>query len=331
MTPAYTLRNVSFAYSGEPALRVHDLRISPGEIVGLVGPNGSGKTTLMHLLAFLEQPQRGEVKFFGDNVHGGDLLTVRRKVALLLQNPYLFHESVLANVMWGLRLRRAPSDKARAAALEALDMVGLDGFAHRYARSLSGGESQRVALARALVLDPAVLLLDEPFNHMDRESARKTEEIVVQMSRARGTTVVLTTHAIDKVHSLARTVIYLWQGRVVPTGPENLFKGNLRAHGSLFDTGRILLELENGSTQGDFVAIDPLKLEILVTAPDPGDPNVYSGKVVGLSDENGRVRVVVDAGERFTALLGPSDSVLPQLGLGTEVRLRVRSHAITVL
>ncbi len=101
MTDAYTLRNVTYTYGGSPVLDIGEMQIPEGEIVALVGPNGSGKNHLLHLLAFLETPQTGQIEFFGEESHEGNLLALRRKAGLLLQNPYLFHETVMSNMIWG--------------------------------------------------------------------------------------------------------------------------------------------------------------------------------------------------------------------------------------
>jgi tungstate transport system ATP-binding protein len=221
MTPAYSLKDLTFSYQDRPVLEVDRLEIPAGEIVALVGPNGSGKTTLLHNLAFIETPQRGLISFFGTTACKENLLSFRRRVGLLLQNPYLFHTSVLSNVLWGLQVRGVPRRTGRKAARAALETVGLRGFEDRYARSLSGGEAQRVALARALVLEPEVLLLDEPANHMDRESVQRTGETVLELNSKRGTTIILTSHDIMQVQALARRVICLADGKIAPISPDS--------------------------------------------------------------------------------------------------------------
>ncbi|MBM3302628.1 MAG: ATP-binding cassette domain-containing protein [Deltaproteobacteria bacterium] len=331
MTSAYTLKDVAFAYGEEPVLRIAHLKIAAGEIVGLVGPNGSGKTTLLHLLAFLTTPQQGRLQFFGQTVQDRDNPSLRRKVGLLLQNPYLFHETVLANIIWGLRLRRVKKEEAKKTAREALDMVGLVGFEHRYAPSLSGGEAQRVALARCLALKPSVLLLDEPFNHMDREAVRLTEDLVVRLCQDHGTTVVFTSHAIEKLQAVAQRVVHLWQGRPVPTGPDNLFKGVLKNDGLVFDTGQISIRLENRVTQGDFIAIDPSGILLSLDGSVAEMMNTFSGRIVGLSDESGHVRVVVDVGERLVAFVKYEDQVLRSLKLGLTTQVAFGACDVSVL
>jgi len=214
VTAAYVVEDLVFSYGKHPVLTVEKLEIPPGKIIALVGPNGSGKTTLLHVLAFLLIPHQGRVFFFGDGSTKKNLLPFRRRVGLLLQNPYLFRTSVLANVLSGLKIRGMRGDRARRLALAALDRVGLSGFEHRSAGSLSGGESQRVALARALVLEPDVFLLDEPSNHMDRESIRRTEEIVRELNSEQGKTIILTTHNLAMIEKIVDRVLHLSEGKL---------------------------------------------------------------------------------------------------------------------
>lgn len=196
MTPAYQLNEVAFSYGPDPLLYLNNVEVSAGERIALVGPNGAGKTTLLHLLAFLETQDSGTISFFGKTAGKDNLIPFRRRVGLLLQHPYLFNTTVMSNLTSGLKVRGVARSKRRKMAVSALEWVGLSGFGGRSARSLSGGEAQRVALARALVLDPEVLLLDEPANHMDISSVQRIEEIVLEMNREKGTTVVFTTHQI---------------------------------------------------------------------------------------------------------------------------------------
>jgi len=216
MTPAYIVEDLRFSYAERQVLCVDRFEIGKGEIVALVGPNGSGKTTLLQILAFVETPQRGRILLFGETAKRENLIPFRRRVGFLLQNPYLFHTSVLANVLSGLKIRGVSGRFARTKASAALEKVGLGGFEHRYALALSGGESQRVALARALVLDPEVLLLDEPANHMDVESVKRTEEIVLELNRSEGKTIILTTHNLEQVQSFTTRILRLSEGRLSP-------------------------------------------------------------------------------------------------------------------
>lgn len=161
MTSAYELANIRFSYEvGQvPCLGIDSFKIRKGEFVALRGPNGSGKTTLLHILAFLNIPQHGIVRFNGQPCTAKNVVSLRRRVGLLMQNPYLFNTTVLENVITGLRLRGLRKTTTVSMAKDALRLVGLSGFDDRFAKGLSGGEAQRVALARTVVLDPEVLLL----------------------------------------------------------------------------------------------------------------------------------------------------------------------------
>lgn len=328
MTPAYSVKDLEFSYGNSPVLTVDRLEIPRGEVVALVGPNGSGKTTLLHLLAFVETA--GTISFFGEKLTNENALKFRRRVGLLLQNPYLFRTTVLANIVWGLKIRGVPAAEARKNASEALRKVGLAGFENRPARSLSGGETQRVALARALALDPDVLLLDEPANHMDRESVQRTRDIVVEQNSKEGKTIVLTTHNLALVESFAHRFLYIFSGKVISASPDNLFRGTLKDGGTRFETDRISLHLDTPVPNGSQMAIDPSRIEILVTNGEARGPNTFQGSVVGLSMENGKVSVEVDAGERFR-VFPESDSSLPEtLRLGQRLFLKVNQDSIVV-
>lgn len=331
MIPAYRLKDVSYSYGDQTVIDIRELEIPQGEIVALIGPNGSGKTTLLHLLAFLEVPHSGEISFFGEEFRQKDVLALRRKVGLLLQNPYLFHETVLSNMLWGLRLRGISSRQAQHAAVKALETVGLGGFEHRYARSLSGGESQRVALARALVLEPSVLLLDEPSNHMDKQSAEQAEHIVLELNRTHGKTIVVATHAVDRFLTLAHRVFHMWEGKAFPAAPENLFRGVLRERGLVFDTGNISVHLATPATGGNVMTIDASQIDITLGLIEPVPVNVFPGTVVSLCSDNGKVRVEVEAGERLKVLVASAHEILPQLRLGGSVTLMVRPRGIRII
>ncbi len=330
MTPAYRMKDISFRYGECPVLEVGKLEIASGEIVALAGPNGAGKTTLLHVLAFVESPSHGEVFFFNQKSVRDNIITFRRRVALLLQNPYLFHTTVLKNITWGLRLRGNARPVAREKAINALQNVGLSGFESRDARTLSGGETQRVALARALVLDPDVLLLDEPANHMDRESIDRTLEMVQEINERHGTTVILTTHDIPKVKHIVHRVVHLRHGKVVPSLSENLFSGRLVDHGSVFQTKKISVKLPTPANKGSHISVDPTKIKISTTIPQPTARNTYNGRVVFLTSENSSATIGVDAGERFQVVTNDDASYISDLHLGQNIYIILQSDSISV-
>ena len=184
----YEARNLVQRYNGREALSVQHLAIEEGEAVFLTGPNGCGKSTLLRLLAFLERPAAGELRYAG-GAEG------RKEATLLLQDPYLLHMSVFNNVVLGLKLRHQGADLRQTFEC-CMQAAGFDdpwNFADRGPRELSGGERQRVALASRMALRPRVLLLDEPTANVDAASARAIA-LAVRNSTAEGITVVCATH-----------------------------------------------------------------------------------------------------------------------------------------
>jgi len=215
VTPLVRLTGIEKRYGARVALQFDELEIYSSRLYLLTGPNGSGKSTLLNVAALLLRPERGEVLFAGEAVGWGtrQLQSLRRHVTLVHQSPYLFAGTVAANVGFGLRARHTPSAEARAAIARALELVSLAGFDLRNIRQLSGGEARRVALARALVLEPQLLLLDEPLANLDEASAAIMERLVTHLP-AQGTSVVMSTHDRDQAARLSGKAIGLIDGRL---------------------------------------------------------------------------------------------------------------------
>ena len=200
-------------------LEINELPVYPGSCLLLTGPNGSGKTTLLKILSGLEPPDKGAGVA---QVHHGDIQLpwaaarrrVFRDVIYLHQQAYLFNSSVLENVCYGLRRRGVDREEIAERVRRALDWAGLSHLASRNARELSGGEKQRVALTRALVLQPQVLLLDEPFSGLD-ENARSRTGFLIQRIKSEGVAVVLTSHELQPVAGIADKHMELQDGRLV--------------------------------------------------------------------------------------------------------------------
>ncbi|MFI8631399.1 ABC transporter ATP-binding protein [Microbacterium sp. NPDC077663] len=235
---AFSLDDACIAYSGNQV--VHDVSLSLGEgrLLALLGPSGCGKSTLLRAVAGLLPLSSGRIVF-------GDRDVTRtaprhRNVGLVFQDHLLFpHLTLLENVAYGLRSRRAPGAKARA--LEMLDLVGL---AHRkddHPSDLSGGQSQRVALARALAVDPAVLLLDEPFSALDVDLRAAMREEVRRIVTEAGATTIMVTHDREEAMDIADEVALLSDGRLVEHGtvrdlyesPENPYTASFFSRSNL--------------------------------------------------------------------------------------------------
>ncbi|MHB8870752.1 MAG: ABC transporter ATP-binding protein, partial [Thermoleophilia bacterium] len=216
--PVLEARGLVRSYEGRRVVDVDHLSVAEGRVVAILGPNGAGKSTLFRLLALLEEPDGGEVLHFGRAVRRKDT-AARREVATVFQRPWLFRGKVGANVEYGLRVRRLPRRERKDRVRRALELTGISHLADAGVQTLSGGEAQRVALARALVVEPAILFLDEPTSNLDvgvRQTFRDDLRAIVERL---GTTVVLITHDRSEALSLAHHVVLMRDGRIVQQGP----------------------------------------------------------------------------------------------------------------
>lgn len=188
-----------------------------GEVLGVLGPSGSGKSTLLALLGLLEVPTAGTVRLGGQTVTTRDR-GARLKMAAVFQRPYLFKGSVSANVAYGLSSHGVARSERRPRVTAALARVGLEGYEDRSALQLSGGEAQRVSLARALILEPRVLLLDEPLASLDPLLKEQLTSDFASILRDAGVTVVWVTHDQDEALIVADEVAVMNAGRIVTVG-----------------------------------------------------------------------------------------------------------------
>lgn len=217
MTALLEMHNVCLQ-RGDFSLRVKQLRLSSGHLYALKGSNGAGKSTLLQLLALLQTPQCGTLVFDGQPVcyTPSILKGLRQKITLLEQNPFLFSGSVQQNLAFGLKLRGVRGSEQQMRIEKALETTGLKGFAQRPAGELSGGETRRVALARALVLQPKLLLLDEPTANLDAGQVATLERFLVNLPQ-QGITVVIATHDARQPERLGGEIITLADGALQVT------------------------------------------------------------------------------------------------------------------
>jgi iron(III) transport system ATP-binding protein len=212
------------AFGAHPVLTGVDLEVPAGSLTAILGPSGSGKTTLLRLMAGFERADAGtigigDVLVDGPGVH---LPPERRRIGYVPQEGSLFpHLTVAGNVGFGLTASQRRGGKVDA----MLETVGLGGFGRRYPHQLSGGQQQRVALARALAIEPAVVLLDEPFASLDAHLRASVRADVQKIFRDAGTTAVLVTHDQDEALSTADRVAALRDGKIVQCAPpEDLYR-----------------------------------------------------------------------------------------------------------
>ena len=227
MQTAITLSGLSKNYGMFRAVDGVSIDIPRGELTALLGPSGSGKTTLLRMIAGLEQPDFGEIRFHGQDIAG--LAVSERKVGFVFQHYALFpHLSVFENVAFGLRVKPRKERPAQLVIHKRVDdllqMVQLASFADRYPAQLSGGQRQRVALARALAIEPEVLLLDEPFGALDAKVRLELRRWLRRLHDELHVTSVFVTHDQDEAMEVSDRVVIMNHGRVEQIGsPQEIY------------------------------------------------------------------------------------------------------------
>jgi phospholipid/cholesterol/gamma-HCH transport system ATP-binding protein len=227
------VRDVRYSVGGRPIFDGLDVTARRGRITAFMGPSGTGKTTLLRLITGQSQPESGSVKVFGREVSElslAELFALRRRMGMLFQNGALLTDlDVYENVAFPLRAHtKLPEPLVRQLVLTKLHAVGLRGAARLMPSELSGGMARRVALARAVVMDPEILIYDEPFVGLDPISMGVICRLIKQMNEALGITSIVVSHDVQELASIAHESFLLSGGRVVASGtPEELARSTL--------------------------------------------------------------------------------------------------------
>jgi ABC-type methionine transport system ATPase subunit len=219
------VHGVSKSYGSAEILKDISLDVEKGEVLSVIGPTGSGKTTLLRLIDLLEEPSSGSIIFERHETVGmpeKKKQDIRKRMAMVFQKPIMFRASVRDNVSYGLKVRGLGKNKKKMS--DALSAVGLSDYEQRDATTLSGGEMQRLALARAMVVEPEVLILDEPTANLDPKTASIIEGLVSDLPRS-GTMVIIATHDMRQCRRLADRVAVILNGRLSEIGKtEEVFR-----------------------------------------------------------------------------------------------------------
>ncbi|TET81825.1 ATP-binding cassette domain-containing protein [candidate division TA06 bacterium] len=327
----YRLRGVQKSYQDEMVLDVESLSLESGLLHTVVGPNGSGKTTLMKLTSFLERPTKGTIEFKG-GLFGPDTTVpqkVRRSVSMVIQDHYLFDGSVGMNVSYGLRARRHDPSFIKRSVSSALDEVGLGGFEHRRTDTLSGGESKRVAIARSVVLEPEVLLLDEPTANIDKISSEMIEQIALRL-KSEGMTVIMSTHDFHQAYRLSDNMVSLVAGKMVDVSPENVFPCSILNNVATLKCG-INISVATLKEGKGHIAIDPQDVLLSLEELESSARNCIPGTIKRISLEDSLVNVYLDIGTELVSSITRGSLEELRLSPGLKVYATFKATSVRVL
>jgi tungstate transport system ATP-binding protein len=353
MTATAELRNVTKTYGDKTVLDNVNLEVQEGEILALLGPNGSGKTTLLKILAFIESPTSGEVKFQGETINFKKAEKTRFQSTLVFQRTVLFSTSVYNNVAYGLKVRKTPKNVINEEVRNALRIVRLEGFEKRPAKKLSGGEQQRVAIARALVLKTNLLLLDEPTANLDPKNAGILEEVIDTVNRENKTTIVMATHNMFQAKKLPHRIALMDEGKITEIGSpaevfgklsknlasfaavDNTFTGTAKATAagtSKVDVGNgVQIEITAQRQGATVVFVNPMDIILSKTAVESSARNVFKGKITQITDLDSLVKLKVDVGKSFTVQITKRSFSEMGLCLNAEVFITFKASSVQVL
>jgi spermidine/putrescine ABC transporter ATP-binding subunit len=254
-TLAVELKGVYKRFDKVVAVEKMDLEFEEGSLVTLLGPSGCGKTTILRMIAGLETPTEGDIFIKGKRVN--DTPIHKRNLGMIFQNYALFpHKTIFDNVAFGLKYRDVPKQETRERVKRALDMVRLPGVENRMPSQLSGGQQQRIALARAIVIEPVVLLMDEPLSALDENLREEMRREVDNLQQMLGVTTIFVTHDQREALSMSDKIVVMKDGRKQQEGnpeevynnPVNHFVADFLGHSNFFD-GEVL------GREGDYVRV----------------------------------------------------------------------------
>ncbi|HEX9090007.1 MAG TPA: ABC transporter ATP-binding protein [Anaerolineales bacterium] len=351
------VRDLVVKRSEQTVLRVDALDIHDGEVLAVIGPNGAGKSTLLLVLARLLHPNAGQVLFRGSPIEEEDELTYRRRIALVLQEPLLMHQSVFDNVASGLRFRGLPRTEVRQRVEEWLNRLDIYQLRNRPAQRLSGGEAQRTSLARAFVLQPELLLLDEPFSALDAPTrTRLLQDLHSLLSQINITTVFIT-HDLDEALLLGDKVAVLLGGVLRQVGrPQEVFTAPSDGEVAAFVGVETVIAGKVSASQNGLVTVEADGLHLEAVGDEPiGTPvlfclrpeditlsisdrviqssarNHLSGRIQRITPSGPLVRVVVDCGLPVVALITRGSANEMKLAEGQTISATFKATAVHLI
>ena len=332
------LIDVRRTFGGVTAVAGINLKISQGEFVAILGPSGCGKTTTLGMLAGFAAPTSGDIKVNGASVVG--IPPHRRNVGVVFQSYALFpHLSVFDNVAFGLRMRKVPAGEVSARVRRALDIVKLGALEERGVRQMSGGQQQRVALARALVIEPALLLLDEPLSNLDATLREEMRFEIRDIQKRIGITTVFVTHDQGEAMAAADRLVVMNKGFIAQQGTAeeiyrhpadafvasfigqaNQLRATVDAHGGAevrvrLGSGRqFVLPSPRPFASGDDVVVILRPEQLVLSNGVAGFPGGFTGVVSRVTFLGSTVNVGVDLDGDTLSVVQPAGAALPEVG-----------------
>lgn len=328
MCKAYQLNNIHYSYGEYFSLFLPKLDISAQKITVLTGANGSGKSTLLALLGLLIVPKMGSLTFFGEVVTLKQQQGLRKQIGFLAQKPYLFRGSVIDNLNLVLKIYHTPKNQRKKKINLILEQLGIIELSKQQAKTLSGGELQKVALARALIMQPKILLMDEPFSYLDQPSTQLLERFILNYVTRMKTTLVFSTHDRLQGLAIADEVISLVKGRQIKSPLVNFFKGHFE--GGSFKTSYLSIFSVSCIESASHVSIDPRDIVLSRQYLSSSLRNQYQGRVIAIAEENNVIRVSIDAGDIFQVMMTKQALQLLALKLADIIWLSFKANSVVI-
>ena len=344
------LENISQCKNGQQILNDVNLSVSSNAFFVLMGPTGCGKTTLLRVAGLLDNPSYGRVMYLGKSIpnRGKGRLQARRKMVTVFQRPVLFRGSVFSNVEWGLRIRGIPYDDIKRKVSRVLEMVDLEEYGDRDSVTLSGGELQRVALARALVIEPSVLILDEPTTSLDPSLRLNLLRRLRDLHSRTGITFIMATHDFTDALSLGTTGAVMRDGMIEQTGTvdeifyrpktpfmalfvgmKNVFPAEFREDGAIVEEHPVR---HTSDKRGHgFLAIPPETIVVSRETTVTSERNHFTGTIISIERTGSVFNISVDCGN-LSLISSVTRSALSELNLteGQDVHISFKASAVHV-
>lgn len=342
MTLLFRLSQVSKTFDSLIALNNINLEIDQNEVLGIIGHSGAGKTTLLRLLAGLDYPTGGILEFKGRKITKESRKFLRKEVTMLFQTPLFLQGTVYSNLEYALKLKKISESERSYRVKKALEMVRLEGFSERNARNLSGGEQKRVALARAILIDPLVLVLDEPTSNLDPINARIMANIIGEEAKER--CVVIATHDYSQIKLLTNRTVSLEYGKVNEVGitkdllaftkfTDNVFTGTSKQVDGIahVDVGGVVIMVANKLCKKPTIHVRPEDIIVSKNYIDSSARNQFKGKITSLKDHNSAVRIDVDVGEVINVQITRKSFKEMGLNIGSEIFISFKASSVIKL